>query len=394
MANWTTDFAGGNGQIHRIHSSSDTWDVTFAAESRGGEPRPLWFYFRLNELEPSTHRYVRLHILNAAQCMGDPLGWTNNRLVYRAADGAWQRSEMCTVQKQPDYTLDTVCRIPCIASEMEVAFCYPYTESDFQQAIGQDTSAAVIGVTSHGRPIHRYILGHPSRDTKGLYVIARQHSSEVTGSYLLDGMIRAAREEPTSGSLWCVPFGDTDGVAEGLYGKDQRAGDFNRAWDWFFARRTETAAMFYDIEQFREATEPIWVLDLHSPGHDETSSYFVTPFREDSKDRRLLRLLELCDRFNAELRMAGYKEVSIRFAHGNTSAQIGKSADEHLTDAGLCAVTLECAYQGEPGLSYTQADYRRIGALLYRAIVFHPEDSAGCTSDGEKESGIAPPTKN
>ena len=295
MANWTTDFAGGNGQIHRIHSSSDTWDVTFAAESRGGEPRPLWFYFRLNELEPSTHRYVRLHILNAAQCMGDPLGWTNNRLVYRAADGAWQRSEMCTVQKQPDYTLDTVCRIPCIASEMEVAFCYPYTESDFQQAIGQDTSAAVIGVTSHGRPIHRYILGHPSRDTKGLYVIARQHSGEVTGSYLLDGMIRAAREEPPSGSLWCVPFGDTDGVAEGLYGKDQRAGDFNRAWDWFFARRTETAAMFYDIEQFREATEPFWVLDLHSPGHDETSSYFVTPFREDSKDRRLLRLLELCE---------------------------------------------------------------------------------------------------
>lgn len=70
------------------------------------------------------------------------------------------------------------------------------------------------------------------------------------------------------------------------------------------------------------------------------------------------------------------------------------AADEHLTDAGLCAVTLECAYQGEPGLSYTQTDYRRIGALLYRAIVLHPEDSAGCTSDGEKESGIAPPTKN
>ena len=92
--------------------------------------------------------------------------------------------------------------------------------------------------------------------------------------------------------------------------------------------------------------------------------------------------------------MAGYKEVGIRFAHGNTSAQIGKSADEHLTDAGLCAVTLECAYQGEPGLSYTQADYRRIGALLYRAIVLHPEDNAACASDGEKESGIAPPTKN
>ena len=70
------------------------------------------------------------------------------------------------------------------------------------------------------------------------------------------------------------------------------------------------------------------------------------------------------------------------------------AADEHLTDAGLCAVTLECAYQGELGLSYTQADYRRIGALLYRAIVLHPEDSAGCISDGEKESGIAPPTKN
>ena len=70
------------------------------------------------------------------------------------------------------------------------------------------------------------------------------------------------------------------------------------------------------------------------------------------------------------------------------------AADEHLTDAGLCAVTLECAYQGEPVLSYTQADYRRIGALLYRAIVFHPEDSAACTSDGEKESGIVPHTKN
>lgn len=366
MPDWTTDFAGGSGRIFDVVRRDDTWDVTFAAESRAGEPRPVWFDVRLTGLASEGVREICLHVVNAVQWLGDPFSFVRDRFVYRAADGEWLRSGPCAVCLDADHTLGVSCRIPCIAPEMEIAFCYPYGEADFAKTAGENAAASVIGVTRLGRPLRRYIFGASAPEKPDIYAIARQHSGEVTGSYVLDGMIRASREAPR-GCLWCVPFADADGVAEGWYGKDQFGGDFNRSWNGFFVTRTETAAVMFDIDRFRECTAADWVLDLHSPGHDETASYFVAPFPEDSGDSRLAKLLALRERFNEALRANGYREVGIYFARGNTSSQNGKSATSYLTDAGLCAVTLECAYQGEPDRPYTQEDYRRIGALLYGA---------------------------
>lgn len=369
MTGWTTDFAGGNGRVLKMESAADTMHVTFIAENRAGEPRPLWFYFRLTGLPMDSITHICLHAANAVQWLGDPFAFGNNCFVYRAADGEWHRSDPCGVRICPDQTLDVSCRTPCIAADMEFAFCYPYVRTDFLKTAGRNGQISEIGYTTHGRPIIRDAFGIPNEKLPGIYVIARQHSGEVTGSYVMDGMIRRIREVPPHGSIWCVPFADADGVEEGFYGKDQLAGDFNRSWDWFFVSRTETAALVFDIERFRKATSAEWVIDLHSPGHDETKSYFVTSLPEDSDDIRLEKLLQLQKRFNRKLSAAGYQEVGIRYSQGNTSSKTGKSAAAFLLDAGFCAVTFECAYQGEPGRTYTQADYRKIGAALYEAML-------------------------
>ncbi|MCQ2432866.1 MAG: hypothetical protein MJ175_09725, partial [Clostridia bacterium] len=309
-----------------MERSDSTLHVTFIAENRAGEPRPMWFYFRLTDLLAEHVTQICLHAANGVQWLGDPYSFGHNRFVYRAAEGEWHRADPCIIRHCEDHTLDISSVIPCIASEMEFAFCYPYTSDDFEETINGIGQTSTIGYTNHGRPIIRSISGEPAKEQPGIYVIARQHSGEVTGSYGMDGIVKRISSTCPKGSVWCVPFADTDGVYEGLYGKDQIAGDFNRSWSGFFVSRTETAALVSDIFRFRETTDATWVIDLHSPGHDETKSYFVTSFDENSDDIRLKKLIQLQLRLNSKLREAGYQEVGILFGRGNTSSRTGKSA--------------------------------------------------------------------
>src|SRR5207247_1976988 len=60
-----------------------------ACARRDDCPNPLWFYFRVEEIETPT---LQVEIANADDCLGSRYGWNTARAVYRAPGGDWERA--------------------------------------------------------------------------------------------------------------------------------------------------------------------------------------------------------------------------------------------------------------------------------------------------------------
>lgn len=145
----------------------------------------------------------------------------------------------------------------------------------------------------------------------GIYVLGRQHSGEVTGNWEMDGMLRYLSSAEGADALerfawWFVPFVDTDGVAEGYYGKDQAHNDLNRAWHRNFPRRIELRAVQQDMRVWQQTTQARLMLDMHAPGHGERESYFpVGAGYAGCVSPGIARALRRAERALARLRLAG-----------------------------------------------------------------------------------------
>lgn len=374
---FTTDFPGGNGVPVRTEKTAYGWDVDFRAETKGREPMPLWFDFRLYGL---TGERVRLRLCNAGQCLGDADGWTRNRPVYRTAeDGPWLRAASCENRMGPRDIRSTVFEVPLHGADfLEFAFCYPYTRDTLEQTLrdcGGTFAADVIGYSAQGRPLLRLSDTGvpPERERRCIFVIARQHAGETTGSWMADGMLRyLASEEGTALRRridWrFVPIVDTDGTEQGFYGKDQFYGDLNRAWAPWFAKRTELTALQPDILRCIRERKMLLLLDLHAPGHDERDTYFVIPGDVEPGFRGSLRRLWQADVCETEARGFQPPYFNEKPVGTNTSSQAGWSADKFVRSNGIPACSFECTYQGErSGRDYTVKDYQTLGACLARA---------------------------
>ena len=168
---------------------------------------------------------------------------------------------------------------------------------------------------------------------------------------------------------WFVPFVDTDGVAEGYYGKDQAHNDLNRAWHRNFPRRIELRAVQQDMRVWQQTTQARLMLDMHAPGHGERESYF--PVGADTPDAFRQELRALCGALNVHLRACGLQEAIFleKKPGNNTSAQAGMTSAEYAHACKVNGSTFECTYQGErTGRTYEIQDYRRIGACMVKAI--------------------------
>ncbi len=365
-----TDFPGGNGKLLEVQETEYGCELSFIAESHLSEPQPLWFYFRLEEVNVKR---VRIRLANSAQCLGDPLAWGQNRPVCRFEGQAWRRVEAIGNEYDGDGCLQTWFEVPVAGEWLEFAFCYPYTVTALQETLAACTAfrPSIIGYSGHARPIYRLANTTEASDCPGVYVLARQHAGEVTGSWMMDGMLRRlAGSAGTKCAWWLVPAVDADGVEEGHYGKDQLGGDFNRAWRPWFAGRTEVVAIERDMIVWKERTKPCLVLDLHSPGHDERTSYFVVGVR-DNDDALRNAVQAIRSVYNAKLHACGLQEAFYH-EHGvdnHTSAQNGFTVSEYAAALGVHGVTFECSYQGEPAhKDYGIEDYRRMGACMAEAI--------------------------
>lgn len=98
-----------------------------------------------------------------------------------------------------------------------------------------------------------------------IFLTARHHACEATGSYVLEGVIKEIMAEFSDKfRIICVPFVDFDGVVDGDQGKNRNGKDHNR--DYTVGER----ALYKTTEKIRELAEGIKVrfaFDFHSPWH-------------------------------------------------------------------------------------------------------------------------------
>lgn len=254
----------------------------------------------------------------------------------------------------------------------ELAYCYPYDPENLEQMIAETSgywTKDEIGVTRDDhlmiRLSNRY--GDPQKPVPGLYLLARQHAAEVSGAWVLDGILRRLAEIRFGCPVWCVPFADPDGVMRGDYGKDSFPQDMNRSWGPHALMRHETQVIATDLRQWYQRILPdrSFVLDLHSPGADETGVYAF--WSEKVRERKPAWKTEsILSRIGVALtpyasspflRTSSYKPYSAWGAFSNLS-------EFCLETLSAPFASMETSYFETGGKILTRSDYRKIGSAV------------------------------
>lgn len=289
------DFEGGNVCAVSVERHDNEWHVRFAADPHGGT-EALWFYFRV---DGNAGDAFKLILTNAELCLGGRGDWGRVHPVVRhLREGKqktedWQRCNGGVMHELPDGRFEVSWDVQSLTGSFEFAFCYPYTHRELKETLDACKGywrCDAIGVTQKGRSILRVSnsYGSEKRDRPGVYIVARQHSGETPGSWVLDGLLRSAASNlsPDKLLIWAVPFANLDGVVDGDYGKDPHPIDLNRAWFSPLPMRHEAAVMQADIERFAKRCKLIAAIDLHAPGALEADgAYFqlLKPTRAEAE---------------------------------------------------------------------------------------------------------------
>ena len=360
-----TDVPFGNACDVSVTTSKGLAEVAFAADPHGG-PEALWFCFRVETgaRPPEQLRLTLKHSENMLGC-GKPAGL---RPVVRARDGDWERLGAPEVTELPDGRRLVAWTLDMPKGFVDVAFCYPYGREEVDALVretGGFYAADVIGVSQGGRPIVRLSNdpGAPGGTRPGLYLIARQHSGETSGSWVLDGLLRHLATLGADAPLvWSVPLANIDGVEQGDYGKDNFPYDLNRAWDRRRPMRHETLVLQRDIARWKTRCRPMLGLDFHAPGgteddgvlmfvpdpllfpglHEETRTWTV-PIAEALRDDYARKPFERVVRYPSRWETPTFARFFCE-------------------SVGVLGLTLETPYAQVRERVLTREDYREIGA--------------------------------
>jgi hypothetical protein len=296
------------------------------------------------------------------------------RPVIRTAGGDWERLDPPEVEVLSDGRP----RVSWVIDEpdkfADVAFCYPYGPEDVDVLV-QETAGAlradIIGVSQQARPLVRVSndYGTEGGSRSGVYLIARQHSGETPGSWVLDGFLRHVASLGADAPLvWAVPLSNVDGVEQGDYGKDNFPYDLNRAWG-SPPMRHETLVFQRDIQRWKTRCRPLLGVDFHGPGGTEADGvylYLPDPERLPEAHRSALA-------WSADLKDA----LTSRYASGDF-ARLVRYASRWETPGfasylaqicGICSFTIETPYAMVGDLVLTREYYREIGKLMADAVI-------------------------
>ena len=258
-------------------------EVKFSPSPHGG-PETMWFCFRIvrqgGSALPAT---IRLILKNSTNMLGggsrDP---STMRPVVRDSRHDWRRLDAPRVQLLPDGRRLLSWNVKAGGKYLEVAWCYPYGPVEVDALVAQSKKRwrkDTIGVSQGSRPIIRLAneYGREGSRRPGLYLIARQHSGETPGSWVLEGFLqRIAQAGRAAPLVWAVPLSNIDGVMGGDYGKDNFPCDLNRAWPWNTpAMRHETRVIGDDIRRWSRRCRPALAIDFHAPGACEADGIYA-----------------------------------------------------------------------------------------------------------------------
>ena len=363
----------GNAAEIVIDHSGEIPTVHFTPSPHGG-PECLWFCFRLMDSAPETSRVANVKlVLNHFDNLLGAKDGKDCMPVYRPADQAWIRMKPGQEEVAPDGQRRVSWLLDYPRPTVDVALCYPYGRPELDQLVNESGGywqVAPIGLSQADRPMLRLsnTFGKPGGDLPGMYFIARQHSGETPGSWVLHGVLEyLAETKDTAYMVWAVPLSNMDGIERGDYGKDNFPYDLNRAWGRP-PMRHETLVIQRDIRRWKDRCRPVLALDFHAPGLCETDGLYCflpDPQRNAQLHAQALQWANILKetlgpQFASPdfVRVANYKS---RWGTPNFTSFLA-------FDLGICALSIETPYAMAGQTVLSQELYREAGHRIAKAL--------------------------
>jgi hypothetical protein len=364
----------GNACDVSISEADGLVDIGFAPDPHGG-PECLWFCFRL-EHDGSTDGItdkIRLVLKHAYNMLG---GHRPERMrpVVRYAEGDWERLGAPQIVALPDGRSNVVWTIEAPRSRVDVAYCYPYGCPDVDDVVretGGYWRADVIGVSQMARPLVRLSNGYGEvgGDRPGLYLVARQHSGETPGSWVLDGFLRYVASLGGEAPLvWAVPLTNVDGVEGGDYGKDNFPYDLNRAWGQP-PMRHEVLAYKRDVQRWQARCHPVLAIDFHAPGACEAGGIYCYVPSPSEYPELHQEILSWTAALKSALGPEYAAETFERVADYPSRWETPNFSRHFWAQVGLCSFGIETPYAMVGDLVLTRARYREAGARVAKGVL-------------------------
>ena len=370
------DIPFGNVCETAVTHDGETTTVEFTADPHGG-PEALWFCFRIEQQGPEPVRGPVTLVLNHVGTLLaglTPRLPENLRPVIRHAGGDWQRLDGGREEMLHDGRRRAVWAIEAPSEYSDIALCYPYGRDELQQLL-QDTKdywrCDSIGVSQGARSLLRLSNDSGEFDAKrpGLYLLARQHSGETPGSWVLDGLLRRLAEHGEAAPLtWCIPLSNIDGIEQGDYGKDNYPYDLARGWGKA-AMRHETIIIQRDMYLWAARCAPRLALDLHAPGPGEIDGIYAF-LRWDAEPPEAAAAGESWGQIFAEAlgeyAAPNFSRVATHAARWNDQPTFKQFCSETLH---IPSLGFECPYSMARDRVLQRADYGEAGRRLADSIV-------------------------
>jgi len=357
---------------------------------RGATPRSMWWGFRILG---AAGRRVTCLWEHTEQVLGAATLGAVVPVVCEAGHTAHRRVPERTCRFLPNARRFEFV-VPCRSDETWVYSCYPYGPADlaaFLRRLSGDPRMAVhtISQSAGGRPCRLIRLHDPDADPvsrhsrqrkrrRQVWLRARSHAGEVSGSYVLEGAILEAlrrRALLRRADVCAVPFLDVDGVALGSYGKDRPPRDFNRDF-CLRPRRPEVRAFLAAVARWSHGSVD-YAFDLHAPAPGN-ASFLLAPHAS------LLTRADWAQHAAFARHLARRGPVSCPVPFERFSRDAGLSMDwaaslfEQTGTAflwrrhGGLVFTVETAYhRNEDGRLVTPAGWRALGRALMATVADH-----------------------
>ncbi len=365
----------GNACDVSISGGGDTTVVRFAPDPHGG-PEVLWFCFRLRRAPRGGKSLgkVKLVLENMTNMLGGGTA-ANMRPVAAGPDGGWARLAPGRAEESPDGRISVTWTIDEPDDYVDIAFCYPYGTDEVEALVAETGGfyrTDTIGVSQAARPIVRLANGYgkASGERPGLYLVARQHSGETPGSWVLDGFLRhIATLGENAPLVWSVPLMNIDGVVGGDYGKDNFPYDLNRAWGEP-SMRHEVAVVQRDMRRWRARCGPIVALDFHAPGaceDDGVYAYLVKPRTSEKHHGTSSSWAgRLAEGLGADYAAGEFGRLADYPSRWETPGFVSFC----VADLDVCGLSLETPYalSAEGRIVFTRERYREAGARLAAVV--------------------------
>lgn len=220
-----------------------------------------------------------------------------------------------------------------------------------------------------GRSVPYFTLGNGERT---VFITARHHACEATGSYVLEGVLDELINNPLDNiRIVCVPFVDYDGVLDGDQGKSRAPHDHNRDYEiGIDAIYPETAAI---RELAAGGVE--YAFDFHSPWHfsgENDKAFIVRKLKEKTPEYDAFGTLfeKNITEDSMKYHVADDHPADYLWASSDNPNYIGFM---YKACGAKFAATLETAYFGTPDNIFTQSKGVELGHCFVRALKQYDE---------------------